>query len=163
MGIVERFGKIMSEFFTVNSEQTYTAFCSHVRKLFDAHKYITYAAPRIGVDRSIDQNSLFHLWLAEYAAHLLNKDKKQVVAGEIDGMKRTVKGNYYRTYHHPFMIHDVVCPKTGRRKKDYTSSASWKQGEMFAVLNYMQMMAAHDGLVLESKGEHARLKRQEVA
>lgn len=153
---------MQGESWTVNSEHSYQAFIAHVRKLFDVHKYVTYGKPRIGADRSLDQNSLFHLWLTEYAAHLLDKDKKLVIEGELEGMKRTVKGTYYRTYGHAFMVHEIVCPKTKRSKKDYTSSASWKQGEMFAVLNYMQMMAAQDGLILESKGEHARLKSKEV-
>ena len=154
---------MQGEHWTVCSEPTLKAFIAHVKKVFDEHKYATWGAPRIGPDRSIDQNSLFHLWLTEYAAHLLRKDKRDVTKGECEGMKRTVKREYWKLYHFPFMIHDVICPKTGATKKDFTSSASWKQGEMFHVLNYMQDVAATDGLILESKGEHAKLKRQQVA
>lgn len=154
---------MQGEHWIVDSETSLTAFIAHAKRLFTEHRYLTWGAPRIGPDRSIDQNSLFHVFLTEYAAHLLKKDKRLVTEGEREGMKRTVKREYWKLYHFPFMVHDVICPKTGATKKDFTSSKTWKRGEMFHVLNYMQDVAATDGLILESKGEHAKLKRQEVA
>lgn len=150
----------MGESFTVNSDEKYTAFCVHVKRLYEEKKYLTFSPPRIGPDRSIDQNSLFHVWLTEYAAHLLRKDKRDVTKGELAGMKRTAKREFYLETRAPHMVHDVVCPKTGERKRDFTSSGDWARRDMFEFLTWMQAMAAHDGFVLESKGEHAKLKRE---
>ena len=84
----------MSEHHIVNSDITETAFFAHVRALREEHGYITFGAPRIGKDRSLDQNALFHVWCTEYAAHLLNKGPKQVTKGELAGMKRIVKKKF---------------------------------------------------------------------
>jgi hypothetical protein len=151
----------MPESWTINSETTLKAFFSDVEKKFREHKYLTYLAPRIGPDRSIDQNSLFHVWLTEFAAHLANCNKKDVTDGMVEGIKKTVKGLFYRDTGYEWMIHKVWCPLSKREKIDYTSSKKWKQGEMFLVLNWVQMFAAQKGLVLESKGEHAKLTRDQ--
>lgn len=142
------------------SEPSYTAYVAQLRKLYEDKRFLTCPPPRIGQDRSIDQNSLLHVWLTEYAAHLLNKAKNQVTAGELEGMKRQAKGAYYRETHERFMVHKVINPKTGECKTDYTSSADWKVGELYHFLNWLQMVAAGDGLVLKSKGQHARLTRE---
>lgn len=148
------------EGFTVDSEHTLACFIANAKELFEKHKYFTYGKPRLGKDRSIDQNALFHVWLTEYAAELLKKHKSKVTKGEIQGMKRGAKGRYYLETHESFMIHKVTDPKTGQSKNDYTSSKAWSVMEMFNVLNWLQMEAANDGLVLESKGQHAKLKRE---
>ena len=148
------------EGWTVNSEHTLTAFVANARQMFDKYKYLTWPAPRIGPDRSIDQNSLLHVWLTEYAAHLLDKDKKQVLPGELEGMKRFAKERYYQEYKYPWLVHQVRCPKTGRTKTDYTSSKTYKREEMYYFLCWLQGVAAQDGLVLESRGEHAKIHRQ---
>ena len=61
------------------------------------------------------------------------------------------------------MIHVVTDPKSGKTKKDYTSSADWKTGEMYQVLTFLQMESANDGLILEAKGQYAKLKREQNA
>lgn len=145
---------------TVNSEHKWTCFITDARALYDEFKYVTWPKPRIGPDRSIDQNALFYVWLTEYAAHLLKKTTEQVTAGEVEGMKRCIKGHFYQEFSYPWMVHKVLNPETGQTKKDYTSSAKWKRGEIYLVLDYMQMKAAGDRLVLESKGQYAKLKRE---
>jgi len=150
----------MAEQWTVNSEHSYKSFVVHVKQLFEKKKYLTFSAPRIGPDRSIDQNALFHVWLTEYAAHLLGVDKRNVFPGHVEGIKRTVKGGYYRETHYDWLVHEVRCPKTGRSKIDYTSSAKYGKTNMYYFLCWLQGMAANDGLVLESKGEHAKIHRE---
>lgn len=149
------------ESWTVNSEPTVRAFCEHVNKLFAEHKYLTFPKPRIGPDRSIDQNSLAHLWLTELASHLAKCHRSEVTPGMLEGMKRTAKGLYYRETQAGHMIHVVRCPLTGREKTDYTTSAGWKRGEMFDFLNWLQSFAAQQGCILESRGEHAKLTREQ--
>ncbi len=147
--------------FTVNSDHSSQAFKVWADELYAEHKYITWSTPRIGADRSLDQNALFHVWLTEYAAHLLKIPKNEVSKGVIEGMKRTVKAKFLAETACAFMIHEVHSPMTGDKKNDYTSSADWKTGEMFMVLERLQMYAAEQGLVLEAKGQHAKLKREQ--
>jgi len=151
----------MGESWTVNSEQTKKAYIAKVEKDFSEYKYLTYAPPRIGIDRSIDQNSLFHVWCTEFAAYLTPCHTKEVTKGMLEGMKKTVKGLFYRENPYNWMLHKVICPLTKREKIDYTSSSSWKQGEMFLVLTFLQNFAATQGCALESKGEFNKLQRKQ--
>lgn len=146
--------------FTVNSIQSLQAFLAMLPGLFEQHKYITFSW-RIGKARSLDQNALAHVFFTEYAAHLLRKDKRDVTKGEVEGMKRHAKREYYRETGYPWLIHTVVNPATGQTKKDFTSSKSWKKGEMMDFLSWLQMKAANDGLILESKGEYAENLRKQ--
>lgn len=149
----------MGESWTVNSEQSKAAYKAQVDRDFAEHKYLTYNPPRIGVDRSLDQSALFHVWLTEFAAFLTPCHKKQVTKGMLEGIKKTIKGLYYREYPYEWMVHKVICPLTKREKTDYTSSSSWRQGEMFLVLTWLQQFAAGQGCVLESKGEFNKLQK----
>lgn len=151
---------------TVNSEPSLIAYVAQVRDWYAQHKYVTFPPPRFGVTRSLDQNALFHVWLTLMSAHYLRKHRDDVTEGEREGMKRTVKREALLA--HPewsaFMVHEIVNPKDPRqRKKEYTSSASWKSGEMYAVLTWMQLVAAGDGIILESRGEFAENQRAENA
>jgi len=147
---------------TVNSAASRDIYKRQVDQWFDEHKYVTFPPPRFGADRSLTQSALFHVWLTEIAAFLTPCHKKEVTEGMLEGTKKTIKGMFYRESKQPWMIHKVCCPISKREKKDYTSSASWKQGEMFEVLNFMQVWAAGSiGLILESRGEHAKLARRQ--
>lgn len=149
------------ESWRVDSKVTKEAYKAHVDKLFDEHKYLTFPKPRIGQDRSIDQNSLLHVWLTEFAAHLAKCHKSEVTAGILEGIKRSMKGLYTQETQLGHMTHQVVCPLTKREKTDFTSSKSWKRGEMFDFLNWLQAFAATKNCILESKGEHAKLTREQ--
>jgi len=153
----------VGERWIVNSDHTEAAFIANLRKLRAEHGYITFGAPRIGKDRSLDQNALFHLWATEYAAHLLDKDKKSVTRGELAGMKRIIKQRFNASTPNNFMVHDVVDPFTGNTKRDYTSSADWKVGEAFMVMEWLQLYAANDGLILEAIGQFEKLLRKGAA
>ena len=150
------------ESFTINSEHSKVAFKKYVDELFEQHRYITFNAPRIGADRSVSQNALFHVWCSEYVAYRMAIHRKEVSKGLLAGMKRIVKKRF--TASHPesqgWMVYEVVNPFNGQSKKDYTSSKDWKRGEMFTVLTWLQMVAAEDGLILESRGEFAKLTRE---
>lgn len=148
--------------YTINSAASKEAFKTVVDRLFDEHKYITFTEPRLGVDRSIDQNALFHVWCTEYAAYCLGIHKKEVSPGLLAGTKRIVKKKFLSGNQHCYswMIHEIINPITQESRKDYTSSASWKTGEMFMVLTWLQLFASEDGLILESKGKFAKLQRE---
>lgn len=151
----------MSESWTVNSEHSRKAYHKHVDDIYEEHKYATFPAPRIGADRSLDQNALFHVWCTEYISFRLSIHKKEVSKGLLAGMKLIVKKRF--TAAHPdsigWMVFDIVNPFNQKSKKDYTSSKDWKRGEMFMVLTWLQNVAAEDGLILESRGEFDKLTR----
>lgn len=136
----------------VNSDTSLVAFKAKVDQLYHEKRWVTFTW-RIGEKRSIPANSLMHLWLTQFAAHLSNCSEKEVTPGMLEGIKRTTKGLYYRETGHEFMIHTIKCPLTGKERRDYTSSSSWTRGEMFAFLSWLQMFAAEKGAILESKGE----------
>lgn len=151
----------MPEHWTVNSEQTKAAFKAQIDRWWDEHKYLTFDAPRIGPDRSIDQNSLFHVWLTEFAAFLAPCHKKEVTKGMVAGTKRTMKRLYYQQTGSKWMVHQVQCQLTGDHKPDFTSSADWGRGEMFDFLTWMQSFAGEKGCILESKGKFAKYQREQ--
>lgn len=153
----------MSDATTVNSDVTLAIYLNKVRAEFMEHRYLTYPAPRIGMDRSIDQNALFHVWLTEFAAHLTPCHKREVTPGMLEGIKRSMKQKFYQETGYDWMIHTVKCPLTGREKKDWASSKSWKRGEMFMVLSWLQMFAADHGCILESKGKFHQYQREAAA
>jgi hypothetical protein len=59
------------------------------------------------------------------------------------------------------MTQIITDYSTGKQRLDYTSSADWKTGEMFMVLTFMQLEAANQGVILESKGEFAKNQREQ--
>jgi hypothetical protein len=148
------------EAWTVNSDYKLTAYIEHVKKLYAEHKYLTFPAPRIGADRSLDQNALLHVWITEYVAEKLSINKREITPAHIESMKRAIKGKFYNETGEPWMIHELTNPFTGEKKKDFTSSRRWKRGEMFMFLTWMQAAAANDGVILESKGEFNKLQRE---
>lgn len=155
----------MTDRWVINSTPALVAFIKTVERTYSEHKFITYTEPRIGPDRSISQNALLHVFLSEYAAYILKRDKKEVAKdrGLMEGMKLDAKKKF--VLHHPentsWMVHEVIGPMSGSKKKAYTSSSNWKRGEMFVFLTWLQMLAANDGLILESKGEFNKLQREQ--
>jgi hypothetical protein len=146
---------------TVNSDTGLMAFCARVTELYRQHRFITFLAPRIGADRSLSQNNLLHVWLTDCAAHYLSKHKREVTTTDLEGMKKAAKRRAYSDNGWPWLVHEIYDPWTNESKPAFTSSADWKQGEMFQFLTWLQLIAAHDGLVLESKGEYAKLQRNQ--
>ena len=146
--------------FLVNSPIAVLAFVNFMQALFRDHKYITFTW-RIGADRSLDQNALLHVWLTEYAAHLLNKAKKAVTEAELEGIKKTAKMRYYTQTGFEWLIVTAVNPWSGEEyKPQLRSSKKYTRGEMFLFLTWLQDTAAGDGLVLESRGEYAKLQKE---
>ena len=150
----------MAEHWALDSDHTEAAFFASVKKLRAEHGYITFGAPRIGRDASLDQKALLNIWIREYAAHLLEKTPKQVTKGEHYGMKRHIKKGFNARHSNNFMVHDVINPFTKETKRDYTSTKDWKVGEAFMVMEWLQLFAANDGLILESLGQYEKLKRK---
>jgi len=147
--------------FIVNSTVSLAAFGSFVEGIFREKKYLTFTW-RIGEDRSLDQNSLFHVWLSEWAAHMAGISRKEVVPQMVEFLKRKVKRRYYQETGYRWMLDKLIDPETGEDAGIlYASSGDYKVGEMYLLLTWMQMTAAQEnGLVLESKGQYAKLQRE---
>jgi hypothetical protein len=145
----------------VNSDVGLINAVNVVTELYNKNRWITITDIRIGADRSLDQNALFHVFLTDAAAYYLSKHKKDVTPTEIESMKLTVKRHFYAETAQAFMVEEVQDIWRHKSKVAYTSSKRWKRGEMYMVLEWFQAKAARDGLVLEAIGEYARLKRGE--
>jgi hypothetical protein len=155
--------QIDEDTFVVNSAMSFKAFCAWVWTKFLEHKFLTFEF-RIGPDRSLDQNALLHVWLTLYAAHLAGIARKAVTKGMVEFLKRRAKKEFYAETRFVWMLDKLVNPESGEEGTEYfRSSADYKRGEMFLFLTWLQSVAAHDGLVLESKGEYAKLQRQREA
>ncbi len=153
----------MGQLFTCNSEKTLKNFQAHVEELWEKNKYVTFEW-RIGPDRSMNQNALFHLWAREYAASLLGAGQKDVSEEILEGMKRTLKRECYRDTAWPFLTIKLRNLFSGEEKTDFRSSSNFKRGEMFQFMEWIQGYAAqHHNLILEAKGEFAKLKREQNA
>jgi len=115
-----------------------------------------------GKKASMPQLALFNIWVRQYCAHLLRKPEKSLSKGELAGMKRAVKRRYYHETHEPFMVERITDPfHPDKSRLEVTSAADWTQGEMYRVMEWLQNTAGEEhGIILESVGEHARLKQQ---
>ncbi len=155
----------MGERHTCNSDRTLKFFIERARELYKQHKYVTFEW-RIGPDRSIDQNSLLHAWAFEYGCHIGGLSKAEGKPGReqiIEGTKRGAKGEFYRETGYEWMVHTIKNPFTGEEKVDFRSSKRYSRGQMFEFLTWLQCHADINGCVLESKGEYAKLKREQNA
>ncbi len=149
----------MGAAFKVNSDYTLAAYFKNVREMYDECKNLRATCEKWS-NKTILQNGLFHVWLREWIAHRLRKDMRDVTKSELAGIKRTTKKIFYRAYGYAWMIHEITDYDTGLIKKDYTSSGDWAKGEMYLMLNFLQMVAAEQGCVLEAKGEYKNLKEK---
>lgn len=146
-----------------NSENTLKAFQAHAAKLWGEHKHVTFAW-RVGRDATLDQKALFHIWIRELVAHMLGISIKQVDEPLEEGAKRFAKQAFYRETGSSFMVVAITNPLTGESRKDFRSVARLTRGEMFMFMDWLQAYAAeHHGLILESKGEFEKLKREAIA
>ena len=148
------------DFYICNSKQTIGFFLNFAMELWKDHPYVTFTW-RIGEDRSLDQNALFHMWATEYAGHVWDKSKKSVTEGQLLGIKMALKMDFYNETRYEWMVVEAVNPKTGEKYTEYRSSKKYKVKEMFEFLCWVQAKASNNGLILDSKGDFK--KRQQKA
>ena len=109
-------------------------------------------------DRTLDQNALFHIWLREYAGYLLKKNREMVTEKESEDMKATAKRRCYAETGWGFILIQRKDLITGQVAQVLQSSKKYSLGEMFMFLDWVQLWASDNGLILESKGEHKKLR-----
>ena len=144
-----------------DSEASLREFLEFAWRLWQEHKHVTFSW-KIGADCSLSQKALFHIWLREYAAHLLKRPKKEIGKDIVEGFKYSVKQKFYLETAESFMVYERMNPwHPDGSKKAFTSCSDWLTGEMFMVLEWLQNTAANDGLILVSTGEFAKNKARE--
>jgi len=151
----------MSNKFLVNSQSSARQFQELIPELFDKEKYVTFTWTS-GPMRSLPQLALAHIWLRTVVARLLKKDEKEVDDDEIESLKRTLKATYYHETANEWMIttlRELLPPH--RERKEYSSMGKWSHAQMYEFLTWFQAWAAMRGIVLESKGQFAEIKKSE--
>jgi len=111
--------------------------------------------------RSIEQNALFQVWARQFAAHL--KGSHDVTDDEHEDTKYTLQRACYAATGWDFLIEvrrDLLKGKDGPPGRKSTAKLS--PGEMFQFMEWVQMLAAEKGLILEAHGEYADLQQKAV-
>jgi len=152
----------MGESFTINSDTSYTAFCKHVKGLYEEHHYITYSKPRIGADRSLPANGLSHVWY-DFADKMLTE--------QIGTTRRYCKLHYgvpiMRGEDDAFRAayDKAIKPHNYEDKLGFMDfwpvTSLMSREQMCRYLTAVQVhYASERGLVLESTGEFAKHQRK---
>ncbi len=147
--------------YIVNSTASLMAYQKWCADEFEKHKYLTFPAPRRGKDRSLTQNALFHVFITEIAAFCTGQHPRKISSDLIEGTKLLAKRQCYAETHQEWLLQNVIDPETGETECRPRSSADYKTGEMFFMLEWLQNHWAQKGLVLESKGEFAKKQREQ--
>lgn len=114
--------------------------------------------------RSLDQNALFHVWCEQYASYLTGQDLKKLYYKDrnklIDEMKLSAKRKYYAETGNSFLLEVKKDLFTGKEHTFPRSSSEYGVSEMYHFMEWLQNIAATDGLILESKGQYLELKQE---
>ena len=116
--------------------------------------------------RSLDQNSLFHVWCSEYFNFVTKTEIKDFNYKDrntlMTGFKRGLKRACYADTQWYFLLVKLKDPFTGKEETEAESTRNYTPGEMFQFMEWVQNRAAEDGLILESKGEYYDRKEASV-
>ncbi|GLS27756.1 hypothetical protein [Marinibactrum halimedae] len=148
----------MGAAWTINSDQTLKAFTQHVSELYQKHKYITYTQPRIGADRSLDQNALSHIWYGQ-----IDKALSQPTGSSRRYCKLHFGVPLMRGECEKFRVaYDTVLKHRDYPEKlqimDFFTVTSLMSREQMTryMATIQQHFASEHGITLESKGEFKR-------
>lgn len=110
-----------------------------------------------GKSNSWDQKALFHVWLREYYRQKYNKNPS---TDEEKKFKWEVKIYAYTQGLH-FMSESSYSSFLNKEMPRLVSVAKLSTGEMYQLMNFTQMIAAQEGIILEAKGEYKKLKESQ--
>lgn len=151
----------MSKKHIVNSASSARRMQEIVLELFDKEKYVTFTWST-GPLSSMPQKALLHIWLRTTVSRLVKCAEKDVSVEEVESLKRTLKAYFYHETAAEWMMtqmRELVPPY--RTRSEYSSSSKWTRGQMYEFLTWFQMWAANRGIVLESSGEYAEMRKSE--
>lgn len=113
-----------------------------------------------GDRRRLSQNNLFQHWARKYAAFIKGCDPKSIDEQTHERTKTGLKLRCYLNTGWRFMVNSFKDDSCSEPYLVPKSSAELEVGEMFSFMEWLQVYAAEQGLILESQGEY--LKRQEA-
>lgn len=146
----------MPQYWQVSNQEQLTNLIEFQTQALLAGKHLTYKIGKPESARSQSQNALFQVWAREYACHLLNQHK--VTEEQQEDMKYTLQRHCYAEMGWDYLISRNADLFTGEEKPARAPTKRFGVGEMHQFLNWVQMKAANDGLILESKGEYKELQ-----
>lgn len=148
--------------FTVMSVRSCVQMQEIVEREFDKGKYVVFSW-KSGNTSSMGQKALIHIWFRQWMAVIGKKKEKDVGEEEIEAIKRKIKALYYHATAAEFMIVRLRDPMHPDKEViEYSSIGKWTPGECFSVMEWMQLKAAEQNIILESKGEFQNNKRQGI-
>lgn len=142
-----------------NSERALQDCIDNLRQQWHTGHYYLIVKAKSGKTRTLDQNSLLHIWCRQLVAHCAKIPEREVTAQQTEDMKTSLKRGYYRATGNEFVLRKVVDSLTGEAGSALRSSTEYETGQMFDLMEWVQAMAITDlGLLLESSGEYAKYK-----
>ena len=148
--------------FTVMSERTCEQLQKMIRDNFEKNKYTVYSWHN-GETPHLGQKQLLHVWLRLWIAHHNRIAEDEVSKEHMEAWKLAVKMRYYAATGAAFMVKRYRDPKApDGLRLEYTSVKDWTPGQCFQVMEWMQLKAAEQGLILESKGEFLTNKQASI-
>jgi len=150
--------------FIINSDKSELEFFDEVKEIRAEKGWLCFKYPTFGIARTVSQNALFHVWLTIAAAFYFKVLREDVTERQIEDMKLWVKKDCLldNPSYKEFLVTDYIDPKTGEVLRVRSSSKFWGRDGMFHVLTWFQMVAASDGLILESKGDFEKRQLSQV-
>ena len=147
----------MPESFKVNSDKTGKNCIEWVKSLCEKHNYFQLIL-KTDDRRTIDQNSLLHQWLSDW---LLQKSGCKPSKKHVEQLKRSLKEELYRQGLH-YTLEEYKCPIFGHTKKRWLSTKEYSIGEIGEFMDFVQCLAADQGVTLVAEGKYKTNKEKSI-
>lgn len=112
--------------------------------------------------KSVEQLGLVHVWFRVYASEAWGVSMSSLSEDEQRRIKTSFKRQCYAQTHYDFILQPTTDVLTGEKGRELRSIESYDMGELYLFMDWMQMYAANNGVTLEARGEHARLKAKSL-
>ena len=147
----------MPESFKVNSKKTGQNCVEWVKFLCERYNYF-HLYLKTDNKRTIDQNSLLHQWLSDW---IRQKSGYKPAKIHVEQLKRSLKQQAYLEGMH-YTLDSYTCMITRGNRKRWRSTAEYSVAELTQFLDYIQYLAAEQGVILEAKGDYKRNKESKI-
>lgn len=141
---------------TLDQLAEYIKYCSN---LLEKKGRIACTCESYKPNAGLTQLALLNIWLKEYFEHLNGVKPSEP---QLERFRNQAKKQFYADEKADFMVFKTKNSFTGKVVNSIKSSTELDKGEMMLFLNWIQIMASQDGLLLESKGEHKKLNESQT-
>jgi hypothetical protein len=154
----------MPKTWTINSESSLSEFKASVEELYKEHRFLTFAAPRIGKDRTLSANALSHVWYNQADKQLGQPIgtarafcKLQFGVPILRGEDQEFRGTYDR------VIKPIPYELKLKIMAYFPVTSLMSREQMARYLTNVQVhFAANEGVILESSGEFKKYQEKVV-